>query len=143
MPKAETKNPPAHRHAATAPDFRGPSRSTHVPNKAADEPRKTIASVNVHPSVVTFQSPGADCVTPRARVRGSQNTLKPYAIPIDRCVASAAGGTSHRLNPGGATMRSRERKDVIGTEGDARDDPDATPCQGGLLPGLSRFFSPG
>ena len=38
---------------------------------------------------------------------GSQNTLKPYAIPIDRWIARAAGGTSQRLNPGPATIRSR------------------------------------
>ena len=46
---------------------------------------------------------------PIARLSGSQNTLKPYAIPIDRWMASAAGGTSQRLKPGGAMMRSLER----------------------------------
>jgi hypothetical protein len=30
---------------------------------------------------------------------------------MDRCVASAAGGTSHRLYPGWATDRFRSRKD--------------------------------
>jgi hypothetical protein len=46
-------------------------------------------------------------VTPKARASGSQNTLKPYAMPMQRWIASAAGGMSHRLNPGAATMRSR------------------------------------
>jgi hypothetical protein len=39
-------------------------------------------------------------VTPTAWLSGSQNTLNPYAIPMDRWIASAAGGTSHRLKPG-------------------------------------------
>jgi hypothetical protein len=59
-------------------------------------------------SVLIFQSPGADLVMPIARLNGSQKTLKPYAIPIDRCIASAAGGTSHRLKPGVAMIRSLE-----------------------------------
>src|SRR5260221_80744 len=33
-------------------------------------------------------------------------------MPIDRWIASAAGGTSHRLNPGAATMRSLDRIDT-------------------------------
>src|SRR5260221_14246542 len=33
-------------------------------------------------------------------------------MPIDRWIASAAGGTSHRLNPGAAKMRSLDRIDT-------------------------------
>ena len=43
-----------------------------------------------------------------ARVSGSQNTLKPYAMPMQRWIESAAGGTSQRLNAGPAMMRSFE-----------------------------------
>jgi len=34
--------------------------------------------------VLIFQSPGADVVIPMARDNGSQNTLKPYAMPMER-----------------------------------------------------------
>ena len=84
MPTAEMKNPPPQQIAATTPALRGPSRSTQRPNSAADDPRKTIASVNVHVSVLTFQSPAAGFAMPIARLSGSQNTLRPYAIPIER-----------------------------------------------------------
>jgi hypothetical protein len=36
---------------------------------------------------------------PIALDRGNQNTEKPYAIPIHKCIAKAAGGTSQRLKP--------------------------------------------
>src|SRR5689334_23550869 len=111
MPNAEIRNPPAQHTPATNPALRGPSRSAHFPNMAAEDPRKTIASVNVHVSVLIFQSSGADLVMPIARLSGSQNTLNPYAIPIERWMASAAGGTSHRLKLGGAMIRSLETSD--------------------------------
>src|SRR5260370_32486984 len=106
MPTAEIMNPPPQQQAATTAALRGPSRSTQAPNSAADEPRNTKNSVYIHPSVLTFQSSGAGLAIPIARPSGSQKTLKPYAIPIDKWIASAAGGTSHRLNPGGAMMQS-------------------------------------
>src|SRR6185436_17269774 len=109
MPIAEMKNPPPQQHAATNPALRGPSRSTQGPKSAADEPSITKNTVYIQPSVLIFQSPGAGAVTPIARLSGSQKTLKPYAIPIERWIASAAGGTSQRLNPGGAMMCSFER----------------------------------
>src|SRR5712671_6131842 len=59
MPSAEMKNPPPQQMPATTPAFRGPSRSTQRPKSAADDPRKTIASVNVHVSVLIFQSTSA------------------------------------------------------------------------------------
>ena len=60
------KNPAPQQHAATNPAFRGPSRSTHGPNTAADEPRNTKKSEYMFPSVATDQSPGADFVIPMA-----------------------------------------------------------------------------
>ena len=53
------------------------------------------------------QATGA--VTPRALDSGNQNTEKPYAMPMHRWMASAAGGTSQRLKPGLAMMRSLDR----------------------------------
>ena len=37
------------------------------------------------------------------------NTLQAYAWPIERWTDRAAGGTSQRLQPGGATVRDRSR----------------------------------
>ncbi len=54
------------------------------PKIAAEDPSITKNSVYIQPSVLIFQSPGADCVMPMARLSGSQNTLKPYAMPIER-----------------------------------------------------------
>ena len=57
------------------------------------------------------QATGA--LTPMARLSGSQKTLKPYAMPMERWMARAAGGTSQRLKPGFAMMRSRESRPAI------------------------------
>jgi hypothetical protein len=43
------------------------------------------------------------------------NALHAYTCPIARWIDSAAGGTSHRLHPGPATIRSRVRKPVTST----------------------------
>jgi hypothetical protein len=51
-----------------------------------------------------------DSVMPIARDKGSQNTLNPYAMPMQRWIARAAGGTSQRLKRGPATDRARLRK---------------------------------
>jgi hypothetical protein len=56
---------------------------------------------------------GIDRVIPTALLSGSQKTLNPYAIPIERWIASAAGGTNHRLKPGPATIRSLESTPAI------------------------------
>src|SRR5262245_2680842 len=45
-----------------------------------------------------------------ARLRGRLKTLIAYAWPMHRWIASAAGGTSQRLNPGPATIRSLESR---------------------------------
>ena len=78
------KNPPLQQQAATTPALRGPSRSTQAPKSAAEDPSITKKSVNIQPSVLIFQSPGAGCVIPMARLSGSQKTLKPYAMPMHK-----------------------------------------------------------
>ena len=90
------KNPPPQQHAAITPDLRGPWRSAHAPKTAAEDPSVTKNSVNIHPRVLIFQSSGAERVMPIAWLSGSQNTLNPYAIPMHRWMASAAGGTRQR-----------------------------------------------
>src|SRR5471032_2989178 len=55
-----------------------------------------------------------DFVMPIERDSGIQNTLKPYAMPMQRWMAKAAGGTSQRLNPGCAIIRSRSSSPVPG-----------------------------
>ena len=47
---------------------------------------------------------------PSAPSSGFLNTLQEGAAPIDRWIDRAAGGTSHRLHPGAATIRSRLKK---------------------------------
>src|SRR5262249_56970838 len=100
------KYPLLQQHAATTPALRGPSRSTHGPKSAAEEPRTTKNSVYIQPSVLIFQSSEAVCVMPIAWLSGSQNTLNPYAKQIERWMASAAGGTSQRIKRDEATIRS-------------------------------------
>src|SRR5579862_517950 len=104
--------PPHQQMAATMPALRGPACSSHPPQRAAAEPRNTKNIVYIHPSIEIFQShvvamisakndmsagQATDLVRPTARDSGSQNTLKPYAIPMHRWIARAAGGTSQRL----------------------------------------------
>jgi hypothetical protein len=99
---------------------------------AAADPRNTKKRVYVHPSMFNFQSHvvdnaparklmsfahSTDSVMPMALDSGSQKTENPYAIPIHRWMASAAGGTSQRLNPGLAMVRSRARKPGVAGEG--------------------------
>ncbi len=55
-----------------------------------------MAMLNTQPIVLSFQSSGAECVTPMRCESGRLKTLNAYAWPIDRWIASAAGGTSHR-----------------------------------------------
>src|SRR5690606_30671938 len=111
----------AQQNAATTPALRGPARSSQPPQIAAEEPSSTKNSVYIQPSSETRQSQHADTMRAKKPMlsgqatdaematafdSGSQNTLKPYAMPMHRWIASAAGGTSHRLNPGLAMMRS-------------------------------------
>ena len=83
--------PPHQQTADTTPALRGPARSSHPPQSAADDPRKTKKSVYIHPRSATRQSHvvvNSSCrmvmsgqafalETPSARDSGSQNTLKP------------------------------------------------------------------
>jgi hypothetical protein len=71
--------------------LRGPTRSSHPPQIAAETPSSTKNSVNIQPMLATFQSQlvvNSSCqsdisghafgaVSPMARDSGSQNTEKP------------------------------------------------------------------
>src|SRR5262249_58688189 len=90
-PNAPIKSPPPQHGAATPPALRGPTRSSHPPQIAADTPSSTKNSVYIHPRLATFQSQvvvnsswnsemsghALLCVTPIARDSGNQNTEKP------------------------------------------------------------------
>src|ERR1700677_40161 len=97
--------------ADTNIDLRGPARSTQRPNTAAARPRMAMAMENIQPISFKFQSPGTECVMPRTLVSGRLNVENAYACPMERCTASAAGGTKKRLYPGGAMVFSRSKKD--------------------------------
>src|SRR5689334_18621342 len=113
MPTAEISMPPHQHSAATTPALRGPARSSQPPQMAAAQPRNTKNKVYIQPSVATCQSQllannsakklmSFGQVVPAPAVAsvldsGSQKTEKPYAIPMHRWIANAAGGTSHRL----------------------------------------------
>src|SRR6516165_2845971 len=121
MPIAPSTSPPAQHSAATTPALRGPERSSQPPQIAADTPSSTKKRVYIQPMLATRQShvvvnssaasvrsgQETDFSIPIARDSGSQNTLKPYAMPMQRWMQSAAGGTSQRLNPGLAIILSR------------------------------------
>src|SRR5512146_965012 len=110
-PAEATQNPPPKQSAATNIARRGPTRSSHAPNAAADSPRNTIAVLKIQASVASDQSLGAEALPPMSRERGILKTLNAYTWPIERWIASAAGGTSQRLYPGFAIECSRSRKD--------------------------------
>src|SRR5262249_32143780 len=90
-PIAPSTRPPHHSTAAATPALRGPARSTHPPNAAAEIPRNTKNSVYIQPRLATFQSQVVvmssakmdmsghvlGAVKPIARDKGSQNTEKP------------------------------------------------------------------
>src|SRR5689334_7042709 len=115
------RRPPHQQTAATMPALRGPACSSHPPQIAAAEPRNTKNIVYIQPSIEIFQSHvvektsamndmsaghATDLPIPMACDKGNQNTLNPYAIPMHRWIASAAGGTSQRLYRGPAIVRS-------------------------------------
>ena len=91
--------PKDQQRAAMNPAFLGPARSSQPPQIAAEDPRRTKKRVYIHPRVETFQSqlvtkssaknPTSgphliDSFTPSAFDKGSQNTEKPYAIPMHK-----------------------------------------------------------
>src|SRR4051812_20844565 len=122
MPSAEISIPPHQHTAATTPALRGPARSSQPPQTAAAMPRIRKNSVNIQPRVEMCQSQLLANHSPKKPTSGpqvlpapaldnclesgSQNTEKPYAMPMHRWIASAAGGTIQRLNPAPAMMRS-------------------------------------
>src|SRR5262249_35759538 len=96
-PPAAITRPPHQQIADTTPALRGPTLSSQPPMSAAAEPRKTKNSVYVQPNMEIFQSQevavitcvkvmsfgqATDVVIPTALDNGSQNTEKPYAIPM-------------------------------------------------------------
>src|SRR5450432_3906314 len=112
--------PPHQQTALTTPALRGPTCSSQPPQSAAEQPRMTKNVVYIQPSVAMCQlqlvvkssaqnvmslHSGA-VVAPSAFDSGSQNTEKPYAMPMHKWMASAAGGTSQRLKPAPAMVRS-------------------------------------
>src|SRR3954470_5457133 len=116
IPTAPSSSPPHQHRAETTPVLRGPTRSTQPPQTAAAAPRKKMNRVNTQFRSATSQSqlvvnrafrrpePAGQAggfAPPMARDSGSQNTLKPYAMPMHRWIASAAGGTSQRLPKSG------------------------------------------
>src|SRR5215813_10987687 len=98
MPSAPSRSPPAQHTAETTPALRGPARSSQPPQIAADTPSSTKNSVYIQPMLATRQShvvvnnsaasvisgQETEFSTPSARDSGSQNTLKPYAMPMQR-----------------------------------------------------------
>ncbi len=107
------------------PALRGPERSNQPPQTAAATPRKKMNRVNTQLRSATLQSQvvvtsasmipalGAQATglpPVSARLNGSQKTLNPYAMPMHRWIANAAGGTNHRLKPGGAMVRARDSR---------------------------------
>src|SRR6478672_11844348 len=125
MPPITPRKRPPHQHSAeTKPALRGPTRSSQPPQMAAARPSTTKNNVYIQPRLATFQSQVVEnsswtreisghalgAFSPIARDSGSQNTEKPYAMPMHRWMHSAAGGTSQRLKPAVAIVRSRSRK---------------------------------
>src|SRR5947207_13016789 len=102
--------PPAKHVADANIALRGPAPSSQRPKVNAERPRQTIATLKIHPIVVSFQSPAAGRDPPINVESGRLNTLKAYACPIERWIASAAGGIRHRLYVSGAIERLRSRK---------------------------------
>src|ERR1700712_3593657 len=118
------------------PALRGPARSSQPPNTAAERPsitmpmEKTVtrsltrqSQVVVTRAVITpmsGQAAALDRPTLSARERGSQNTARPQAMPMQRWMANADDGTSQRLKPGLATMFSRDSQFGAGTGVPAR-----------------------
>lgn len=74
-PIAAMKKPPEKQRADTNMASRGPTRSNHFPNIAAEAPSVNNAIENIHPKDVNFQSKLVDSVIPITWVIGLLNTL--------------------------------------------------------------------
>jgi hypothetical protein len=103
MPREPIRKPVHQKQAAVNIALRGPTRSTQVPITAAETPSITMAIEKMMPIAVRLVS---KCATSAVLY-----TLVAYACPIQRWMARAAGGISHRLYPGFATVCSRSRND--------------------------------
>jgi hypothetical protein len=68
-----------------------------------------MATPKISAMEVSFQSSATGLLTPSTLVSGMLKTENPYTWPIQRWMASAAGGTSQRLYPGPATVCSRSK----------------------------------
>src|ERR1700733_973734 len=101
MPTAPRSSPPDQQMAAITPALRGPARSSQPPQTAAAMPKTTINRVNTQFRSATSQSQlvvnkafrmpdpagqATGLLPPMARDNGSQKTLKPYAIPMQRWI---------------------------------------------------------
>src|SRR5262249_3604409 len=98
MPTDPSTRPPHQHRAATIPALRGPTRSSQPPHNAAETPSTTKNSVYIQARLARRQSQEVVnnsptivisghvllCVMPIERDSGSQNTLKPYAMPMQR-----------------------------------------------------------
>src|ERR1700761_9266918 len=109
-PAAATRNPEPKQVAAANIALRGPAVSSHRPNRAAESPSTAMANEMNSPSSVRFHAATSATFSASS---GFLKILNAYTCPIARWMESAAGGTSHRLKPGGATETSRSRNDSI------------------------------
>ena len=80
-------------------------RSIQTPPMAAERPSITIAMEKMIAIGVPTPVSGKNFW-----IKGSLITENAYTCPIDRWTARAAGGTSHRLKPGGAMVWLRSRR---------------------------------
>src|SRR5262245_55773501 len=103
MPSEPIRKPVAQKQAAVNIARGGPTRSTHVPITGADAPSGTSEMENKVPIAVRLVSKGGTSAV--------VETLVAYACPTQRWRANAAGGISHLLYPGFATVCSRSRND--------------------------------
>ena len=71
------KKPPAKHSAEASMALRGPTRSSHLPNTAAESPSSTMAMENVQPICPAVQSVGSGLSTLRlmSAPSGFLNTL--------------------------------------------------------------------
>jgi len=103
------KKPTHHKHAETNPTRLGPTSSSHLPAKAAANPRKTIAVENIHTTSLNDQSFAELVTTPRDVVRAGLNILHAYTDPIHKCIEIEMGGTNHLLKFSLATIFAFEK----------------------------------
>jgi hypothetical protein len=92
--------------------FLGPAPSSHLPNAAAETPSFTIASEKIHAICVCYQPLGAELVYSKKLRQRNLEHVECVDLADAEMDDGAAGGTSHRPNPGCAMDSSRSRKDM-------------------------------